>query len=98
MHAAIRESQFRSCHQLLDRARDQHLAGASEGGDSRSDVNGDATHVVAHRLALARVYARAKLNPQSRGIVHRLTGALDRTRGAIKQERAVADRLHETSV
>ena len=75
MHAAIRESQFPSCHQLLDRARDQHLAGASEGGDSRSDVNGDATQVVAHKLALARVYARAKLNPQSRGIVRwRLSG------------------------
>jgi len=45
------------------------------------------------------VYARAKLNPQSRGIVRCLTGALDRTRGAIKQgQRAAADRLHETSV
>jgi hypothetical protein len=54
---AVFEGQPGAGDQILDRARDEHLAGLGIGSDPGAGVHGDAGHLAVHQLALARVQA-----------------------------------------
>src|SRR5437870_11206293 len=69
MDAPLHEAQARSRDQILQRARDQHLARVRRGGHAGADVHGDAAHAVAPQLALAGVQAGADLEAER---AHRL--------------------------
>src|SRR5919197_1991522 len=58
--AALLEADPRAGHQVLNRARDQHLAGLREGGDASTRMHCDPRHLAVHQLALARVKAGAR--------------------------------------
>ena len=59
MLAAIFELDSRAGDQVLDGARNEHLARLGEGGDARPDVNGDAARFAVNELALAAVQPSA---------------------------------------
>ena len=62
--AAIGEGDSRSSHEILDGARHEDLARPRLSGDARPDVHGYTADLFANDLALARVQARAYLEPE----------------------------------
>src|SRR5215204_2160340 len=53
--AAVVEAEVRTDDEVLDRARDEHLARPGQRADSRADVDADAGDIVAAALDLAGV-------------------------------------------
>ena len=62
--AAVAERDARADHEVLYRARDDHLVRAGERADTCADVDGHPADVVADELALAGVQARSQLDVQ----------------------------------
>src|SRR5262249_12358757 len=94
VHAASLEGEAGSGDEVLDRLRDEHLAGLRVRGDAGAGMDGDAGHLAVHELALARVEARSDLDPELADRVRYRARAADRPRGPVKGgEKAVAGRL-----
>src|SRR5262245_43955572 len=84
----------RARHEIPDRARDEHLAGARQRAHARADVDGEAAEVVVEPLALARVEARAHLEAEVGDAVPDRAGRVDRPPRPVEGgEEAVAERL-----
>src|SRR6266508_6156726 len=66
----VREAQARAGHQILHRARDQHLSRVGEARDPRADVYSNPAEAVAHQLALTRVKPGPDLQAQLPHGVH----------------------------
>src|SRR5437773_46101 len=81
---AIGKSNPRARDQVFHRARHEDLAGFGFPGHSGADVDGDAPHVVTHQLALARVQACPKLDPQRSDFLVDGGGAADRPRRSVE--------------
>ncbi len=64
--ASIVELDARSCDQVTDRPRSQHLGWLGKCADLSADVNRDALEVLADRFALTRVDSRSDLCPRRR--------------------------------
>src|SRR5579859_332313 len=64
MNAAILEADSRLRHQILDRARDQDLAGARLRGNARADVKRETEYLGPAHFVFARVQAYPDLQPQ----------------------------------
>jgi hypothetical protein len=62
MIAAVTKPQAGTRHQILDRARHQHLVRAGERRHARSDVNGNAADIIADYFALAGMNPGADFN------------------------------------
>jgi len=71
--------------QVLDRARDEHLARSSLRGDSRVGMHRDAGNLAVDCLALPRVQPGANLQPELLYRVDDGAGAADRTRGSLER-------------
>src|SRR4051812_42552975 len=88
------EADPRADDQVLDGARDEHLARPGGAHHARADVHGEAADVVADHLALARMEPGPDLDAE---LAHRLLdrrGGADRAGGTIEGgEHAVACRL-----
>ena len=85
VNAAVLEADLRLRHQIPDRARDQHFAGARFRGDPRADVESQTDHVGATDFVFARMQPDPDLQPQR---AHRLA---DRGRAiAIRGRRATS--------
>src|SRR5439155_4859158 len=81
--------------QVLDRARDEHLAGGSQRSDARTDVDGDAADSNAQDLDLAGVDARADVQLQALELGHDRERAANGAAGAVEgREEAVARVIH----
>src|SRR5439155_14615863 len=95
MRAAILELDTRAGNQVLDGARNEHLARLGEGGDARPDVNGDAARFAVNELALAAVQPSAYVQVEGAdGLLDR-EGAVDSPCRAVEGgEEAVADGVH----
>ena len=76
--APLLEIDARAGHDVLDRARDEHLARPGGRGDPRTDVDGRAAHDGPRLLDLAGVHARAQLDAQLTAGRHDGRGAADR--------------------
>jgi hypothetical protein len=63
-NAAILEADSRLQHQILDRARDQDLAGTRFRGDARADVKCETDHVRPAHFVFAGVQPHPDLQPQ----------------------------------
>src|SRR6266571_203679 len=89
--AAVRELQAGTGHQVLDRVRHQHFAAAGQRGDAGADVDGDATELGPHDLALARVQAGPDVEPELPDRRADLAGGPDAAGRAVEgREKAVA--------
>src|SRR5262245_17802008 len=62
--APVLELDPRAGDEVLHRARRQHLTGLGKGRDTRPGRNDDPGHLSLMQLALARVHARAQLQPE----------------------------------
>src|SRR5215204_4266046 len=94
VRAPVLEVDSRADHEVLDRARDEHLAGLGTRHHPGGYVHGEAAQVVAHHLELARVEARAQLEPQLPHGLRDRCRAADRPGGAVEGgEEAVAGAL-----
>ena len=62
--AAVLEGEAGAGDEILDRARDEHLAGLGVGGDARAGVHRDPRHLAVQQLALAGMEARAHLEAE----------------------------------
>ena len=81
---ALAKLEARSRNQILDRARDEHLAGLRRLRHTGTDVDGDSAYLAVHQLALAGVEARAYLQAE---LCYRLrdgAGAADRPSRAVE--------------
>src|SRR5882724_10673050 len=93
--ATIHEAQARAGDQILHGAGDEDLAGRGARRHPSPDVDGNAPHIVAHQLALARVQPGPDLDPERADAFANGAGAADRARRSVKRrEEAVAYRLH----
>ena len=82
-------------HEILDRPRDEHLAGLRGGLHPRGDVDADASDVVAASFDLAGVNARPDLQAQASNAAPEGHRAGDRTRWTVEdREQTVARALH----
>jgi len=86
MNPALGEGDPGSRHQILDRARDQHLAGLADGGDAGADMKRDPTQGPILDVALSGVNARPDVDAEG------ANGALDRQRATDRTGRAVERR------
>ena len=85
--------QLRADDEVLDRARDEHLAAARERVDARADVDGDAAHVAVEQLALAGVQPAAHDEAEIVDAVDDLLRAAHGARGPVEgHDEAVAER------
>jgi hypothetical protein len=85
VRAPLHEAQAGARNQILDGARDEHLASRGARRYPGADVDGDASHVVvAHQLALAGVQPRPDFDPQRADAVADGAGAANRPRGAVE--------------
>ena len=62
--AVVLETDPRSGHEIPDRPRDKHLAGAGLGGHTSGDVHGDPADIICQQLALAGVQPRAHFDAE----------------------------------
>jgi hypothetical protein len=60
----VLEQDARAGDQILDRARDEHFAGMSLGGDAGADVDGDPADLLVQELTLACMQPGSDLEPQ----------------------------------
>src|SRR2546423_484745 len=84
MRAAVLEDNPRTGHQVLDRARGEHLTGAGQSSNARADVHGKAADVVAHPLALTGVDAGSDVEVGLEEPIADGDGAADSARGPIE--------------
>src|SRR6185369_4761239 len=92
--AAVDEPQARTGDEVLHGAGDEHFRRRGLGCHACAGVHGDATHVVAHELALPGVKACPDLDPERADGVADGAGAADGPRRAVEGgEEAVAGRL-----
>src|SRR5205823_12374200 len=92
--STIYEAQARARDQVLHGAGDEDLAGRGARRHPGPDVDGNAPHIVAHQLALARVQPGPDLDPERADAFANGAGAADRARRSVKRrEEAVAYRL-----
>src|ERR1700730_11600820 len=94
--AAVDERKARARDEVAHGARDEHLAGTSQGGDTRADVRGDTTDIVATQFDLTGMQSDAYLESEFG------CGACDRKptrhgpgRAIETRERAVACGFHQ---
>ena len=85
--AAVVEVDAGAGDEILDGARDEHLARPGLRGDARADVDGDAGDLVVAELALARVQPGADVEAE---LAHRV--ARSRARSGSRARRAVEGR------
>ena len=64
VRTAVYERERSTRHELLDRARDEHLVGLGLGGDTRGGVNSDTNELSVRLFAFARVKAGPHFDPQ----------------------------------
>src|SRR4051794_17770537 len=94
VRARVAEAQPGADDERRDRARDEHLVGAGQGGDARGDVDGQAADVVLPALDLAGVQAGAHAEAAGGQGVADPHGAADRARRAVEGGQCpVAERL-----
>ena len=79
MLAPIFERDLGACNEILDGVRSEHLARRSDGGDARSDDDGEATRLTVDDLALAGVQARSDVESEFGHCRHDRVGAPHRT-------------------
>jgi hypothetical protein len=77
-HAAIRELDVRAIDEVGNGSRYEHLVGAGERADPRSNIDRDASDVVVDHFALASVKAGPYRNAQCVRARADRTGACDR--------------------
>jgi len=75
--ASIFEMKLRTSHQILDCSRHKHLRGLRLGLDSRRDIGGDATDVIAVELDLASMKTDPEFEVETSSAVANRAGALD---------------------
>ena len=91
MLAALVELKARAGDEILHRLRDEHFSPARQSRDARADRDGDAGDLALVQLALARVDARANLEPELAHAVHDRVRAANRPRGPVeRREETVA--------
>src|SRR5262249_17225409 len=78
--AAALEPVARAGSQILHRRRAEHFAGCGSGLNARREIDRHADDVVVGGLALARVQARADLDPESSQPVPKMDRTVERTR------------------
>ena len=94
VHPAVVEREPRADHEVLDRARREHLAGARFAHHAGADVDRDPGDVAAHELALAGVQPGADVKAEPTGLIDDFGGAAHAAgRPVERREKAVADRL-----
>src|SRR5438067_11934507 len=76
--AAVLEPEPGAGDEILDRPRDQHLAGTGAAGEPRADVDGKAGDLAVGHLALAGVDSRPHLEAEAAQVLADRAGALDR--------------------
>ena len=81
---AFAEPKARAGYQILDRARDEHLAWLGPLRDSRSNVHGDPSDLAVDDLALTGVQTCADLEPELAHALRDRPGASDRTGRAVE--------------
>src|SRR5437867_2572441 len=91
MSAAVLEGEAGAGDEVLDGARDEHLAGPGLRSDPRARVDGDPGDLAVQEFALAGVQAGAHLEPQLADLLDDRLRAADRPRGPVEaREEAVA--------
>jgi hypothetical protein len=98
MRAGIGETEPRTCHQVLQRARHENLAGARHSDDPRADVHRDPAHIGARDLDLTRMQAGADFESGSADRGDDREGAADGARRAIeRREQTIAHEIDQPS-
>ncbi len=99
MLSSVREDLIGAHDEVPDGAADQHLAGAGETADARSDVNGESSDVTTgEHLKLAGVQTGAKVQAELANTVPDCDRAADRpTRAVEGSEHPIAERLDKPS-
>src|SRR5919201_3168968 len=91
--AAVLEVDPRAGDEVLDGARDEHLAGLGKRRHARADVHGDAADLAVDELALTRVQPCADVQVERADAVADRARAADRPRRSVeRREEAVAGR------
>ena len=94
MRTTVVEVDPRACHQVLDRAGDEDLAGAGKGSHPCPDVHRNSANLVVHELDLASVQAGAHLKAERSDGGADGYRASDRPCRAIERgEKAIASRV-----
>jgi hypothetical protein len=78
LRAAVIELQLRPDDEVLDHARDEHLASTRDRADARSDVDSDTADVVLEHLALSGVQPAADGQTQAIDLRDDLLSATNR--------------------
>ena len=98
MRASVLEGDPRARDEVLDRARDKHLARLGPGGNAGAGVDGDPRHLPVQQLTLACVETRAHLQLQRVHVLDDRLRAPDRPRRPIEaREEPVAGGVDLTS-
>jgi hypothetical protein len=82
--ATVVEGDARAGDEVLDRARDQHFIGIGCGGDTRGDMDGEASEVVAADLAFSGVEPDANFDPEPLSGLNDRVGAANGPGGTVE--------------
>ena len=88
----IRKTQSGASHQLFDSSRHQHLASPGQRSHSGTNVNGNATDVVAHHFALAGMQPCTNVDPEWAYFLRNRAGATNTARRAIESRKNAVPR------
>src|SRR6516164_243231 len=81
--------------QVFHRARDEHVVGAADMRNARSNMDGNSAHIVLRQLHLASMHADAHWNVEPMQLIANGAGAVNRARRSVEGgQETVAQGLH----